>query len=234
MSTRAALDRSTIGYVLAGTGVDAWGVAANSPRLPYAPDLPVAVSLLMRLEPAALKGLRKGPTAAYQAAYRRLNEALDAASAILVQTLREHGNQALAIPATRHGSYSIDVADLDPAGDVLQFPHKTAATQAGLGWIGKTALFVSDEFGPAVRLATVFTDLPLATGNPVSSGRCGACRSCVEACPAGCGRDVTWHTGMTRAELFDAAACERYMHTLPEFGEVCGMCVAACPYSGAA
>jgi epoxyqueuosine reductase len=234
MNTHTRLDRSTVGFVLAGAGVDAWGVATNAPRLPYAPDLPVAISLVMRLDPAALTGLRKGPTAAYLAAYRRLNEALDAATAILVDTLHEHGRQAIAIPATRHGSYSIDPSDLDPAGDLLQFPHKTAATQAGLGWIGKTALFVSEEFGPAVRLATVFTDLPLAAGRPVASGRCGTCHSCLDVCPAACGRDVTWQAGMTRDELFDAPACERYMRTQPEVGEVCGMCVGACPYSGAA
>ena len=91
------------------------------------------------------------------------------------------------------------------------FPHKTAATAAGLGWIGKTALFVSPEFGPAVRLATVFTDLDLPAGEPVTEGRCGDCTDCVDACPAGCGRDVAWRAGMRRDELFDASACRHHM-----------------------
>ena len=72
----------------------------------------------------------------------------------------------------------------------------------GLGWIGKTALFVSPQFGPAVRLATVFTDLDLPAGDALVEGNCGDCRSCVDACPAGCGRDVQWRAGMPRSTIW--------------------------------
>ena len=108
----------------------------------------------------------------------------------------------------------------------------TAATRAGLGWIGKTALFVSPIFGPAVRLATVFTDLGLPPGEPVGESGCGTCRACVDACPAGCGRDVTWRPGMPREQLFDAAACLRHMAQFTSVdADICGICIAACPYS---
>ena len=112
------------------------------------------------------------------------------------------------------------------------FPHKTAAASAGLGWIGKTALFVSPQFGPAVRLATVFTDLDLPVGDAIAEGRCGDCRACVDACPAGCGRDVQWRAGMARDELFDAAACRRQMALFDNIdAQICGICIAACPYT---
>lgn len=224
------LDRGAVGHILAGNGVDAWGVATNGPALPGSPPLPTAISLLMRLAPAALAGFEHGPTEAYVAEYRRLNSALDAATAALVTALHRHGHEALAIPATVHGDYTLDPAAIVP-GSIRQLPHKTVATQAGLGWIGKTALFVSREFGPAVRLATVFGDLPLAPGTPIATGRCGSCTACITACPAGCGRDVTWHAGMSRDELFDAAACERFMHGLDNDLGVCGRCVVACPHS---
>ncbi|RJP22535.1 MAG: hypothetical protein C4520_07975 [Candidatus Abyssobacteria bacterium SURF_5] len=42
-------------------------------------------------------------------------------------------------------------------GLLSDFPHKLAATKAGLGWIGKNALFVSAELGCGLRLATVLT-----------------------------------------------------------------------------
>ena len=101
-----------------------------------------------------------------------------------------------------------------------------------MGWIGKTALFVSRDFGPAVRLTTVFTDLPLPAGEPVREGRCGTCRDCVDACPAACGRDVTWRAGMPREELFDAASCRHHMSSLHSVdAEICGICIGACPYA---
>lgn len=219
------LDRTTVGFLLAGTGVDAWGVADNaSPRaLPLAPDLPTAIVVLRRLRPAALEGLQNGPTPAYREEYRSLNRSLDEATALLAGTLEAHGHAALRVPAT-----SAAASAAEP-----QISHKAAATRAGLGWIGKTALFVSHEFGPAVRLATVFTDLELAPGRSVESGLCGPCRACIEACPAGAGRNVQWTAGAPRDELFDAFACERHLeHT--DAGGICGICVAVCPHTQAA
>ncbi len=215
------LDRHAIGQLLRTKGIDAWGVAANVPRLPLAPKEPTAVSMLMRLDPLVVRGLRHGPTLDYQLEYERVNAELDDATETLADVLRAHGNSAVRVPATgRSGNGHV------------HFPHKTAATCAGLGWIGKTALFVSPSFGPAVRLATVFTDLSLPPGDPVTASLCGECRACVDACPAGCGRDVLWRPGMAREELFDAAACRHHMDGIDAVdARLCGICIAACPYS---
>lgn len=216
------LDRHSIGQLLRTKEVDAWGVAANAPRFPLAPDHPFAISMLMRIDPLVVRGLRHGPTEDYYEEYRRLNAALDDAAATLVEVLRLNGHAAESVAATRAGA----------GNGHKPFPHKTAATSAGLGWIGKTALFVSREFGPAVRLTTVFTDLELPPGEPVRDGRCEDCTACADACPAGCGRDVTWRAGMTLDELFDAQACRHQMtqfHAGP--AHICGICIAACPHA---
>ena len=215
------LDRHAIGQILRTKEVDAWGVAANHPKLPLSPDHPTAISILMRVDPLVVRGLRHGPTPDYQQEYERLNLALDDATGILVDVLHVHGHSAERIPAT-----------IEKVNGDKPFPHKTAATSAGLGWIGKTALFVSPEFGPAVRLATVFTDLELPYGEPVVDSGCGTCRACVDACPAGCGRDVAWSPGMPRDQIFDAAACRHHMAQLTSVdADICGICIAACPYS---
>jgi epoxyqueuosine reductase QueG len=213
------LDRHAIGQFLRAQGSEAWGVASNEPALPLAPALPRALSILMHIDADVLRGMRHGPTEDYQDEYLRLNRSLDAATAALAALLHDHGHEAVAVPATGTDGERF-------------FPHKTAATLAGLGWIGKTALFVSPEFGPAVRLATVFTDLDLPVGKPIAEGRCGACTACVDACPAGCGRDVDWRAGMPRDELFDASACRHHMtlYTGVET-QICGICIAACPLS---
>jgi epoxyqueuosine reductase QueG len=213
------LDRHAIGQILRTKEVDAWGVAANDPRLPGAPDFPTAVSILMRLDPLVVRGLTHGPTRDYEQEYLRVNVALNDATGTLVDVLTVHGLTAERVPATYDGTNGSSV-----------FPHKTAATVAGLGWIGKTALFISPQFGPAVRLATVFTDLDLPAGEPVTESACGDCRACVDACPAGCGRDVTWRPGMARELLFDAGACRHHMSSFMGVeAQICGICIAACP-----
>ncbi len=216
------LDRHTIGQLLRTKDVDAWGIAANTPHLPDAPDLPRAISMLMRVNGLVVRGLHHGPTEEYEQEYLRLNMALDDATTTLVDVLQLHGHAAERVPATVAGELN---------GHRL-FAHKTAATSAGLGWIGKTALFISPEFGPAVRLATVFTDIELPVGEPITESRCGECRACVDACPGGCGRDVLWRAGMRREKLFDAAACRHQMTLFPRVeAQICGICIAACPYA---
>jgi epoxyqueuosine reductase QueG len=72
--------------------------------------------------------------------------------------------------------------------------------------------------------------LDLPAGEPVTTGRCGACAACVDSCPAGCGRDVDWRAGMTRDELFDTSACRHHMTQYTGIEpQICGICIAACP-----
>lgn len=114
------------------------------------------------------------------------------------------------------------------------FSHKTAATSAGLGWVGKNALFISKEFGCGVRLATVITDAPLNPGKPVTESQCGKCKECIEACPYGAIIGTPWSSGIAREELFDAFLCnekrEEYIPTLG-YKHPCGLCIQACPFT---
>ena len=161
------------------------------------------MSIGVALTPAIIGAVEGGPTAAYFAEYRRVNAALSAAAQSLAALLRDDG--AVAEPLEPTVGYKSG-RDMTAAG---LFAHKTAATQAGLGWIGKTAIFVSPRLGPWVRLATVFTDADLPAAEPVTEGGCAGCRRCVDACPAGAGRDVRWRAGMPRDELLDVVACLR-------------------------
>lgn len=202
-----------------------WGVASNDPPMDLAPSLPRAISIMVAYRAPAFVGLTTEPTLAYFTDYERLNATLNATTRALCKALVAHGHRAVSVDATLE-----DYDQVEDWGNAGVFPHKTAATRAGLGWIGKTALFVSPMWGPKVRLATVFTDLDLPAGVPVDTGRCGRCTRCVDACPVDAGRDVRWVAGMTRDELYDEKACEAYTDRFPEYGGVCGVCVAACPF----
>ena len=118
-------------------------------------------------------------------------------------------------------------------GLLSDFSHKTAATKAGLGWVGKSALFVSHEFGPGMRLATVLTDAPLVCAEPVVASRCADCAGCVEVCPYGAIRGEQWYPGIARDELLDAQLCsEKREEHIPALGfkHPCGLCIRACPF----
>jgi len=60
------------------------------------------------------------------------------------------------------------------------------AIQAGLGEYGRHGLLITPQYGPNVRIAKVFTDLPLSADKPVEFGVeafCNICRKCSNACP---------------------------------------------------
>jgi len=61
------------------------------------------------------------------------------------------------------------------------------AIDAGLGELGRNGLLITPRFGPRVRLAKVFTDLPLAPDKPLDMGVwefCRACKKCAKHCPS--------------------------------------------------
>jgi reductive dehalogenase len=60
------------------------------------------------------------------------------------------------------------------------------AVQAGLGECGRHGMLITPEFGPRIRIAKIFTDLPLEADKPVSFGVrefCEKCRRCSSSCP---------------------------------------------------
>ena len=60
------------------------------------------------------------------------------------------------------------------------------AIKAGLGEYGRHGLLISKKYGPNVRIAKVFTDLPMVSDEPQEFGVtefCNQCRKCAESCP---------------------------------------------------
>jgi len=190
---------------------------------------PRAISIALALDPVILKGVKNGPTPEYYKEYLRANTMLNEIAQRTARLLLGAGYQAEAFSATIAGSDPEYERTLRAA-----FQHKTAATRAGLGYIGKSGLSITPDFGPRVRLVTVFTDLPFPTGQPILEGRCGGCHLCIQACPVGAIRGREWQAGMTREELLDARACrgeaKRLLKERVGADEaVCGICVAICP-----
>jgi epoxyqueuosine reductase len=61
------------------------------------------------------------------------------------------------------------------------------AIEAGLGELGRNGILITQEFGPRVRLAKIFTNLPMACDEPIQFGVdkfCEVCKLCATHCPS--------------------------------------------------
>jgi len=175
-----------------------------------------------------LLGIENGPTPAYHANYDRLNQRLDQLSLLVENTLVDWGFRAQGNTRQRVGSWE---------GTYLtKLPHKTVATRAGIGWIGKCALLVTKNFGAGIRISVILTNAPLKTGKPIDKSQCGSCQTCKEICPAQAVSGKTWHVSLEREAFFDAPACAQYARTraeelLHQKVTLCGLCVLKCPWT---
>lgn len=120
----------------------------------------------------------------------------------------------------------------------VEFSVKAAAVRAGLGWIGKSDLLVTEEYGPRFSLvgAVIQAD-ELECGTPITESRCGDCDACVHACPYGNIKGAQWSPGAPREERVDYVRCsECRIKAKPVLGRklACARCMLACPYGAAA
>ena len=100
-------------------------------------------------------------------------------------------------------------------------PHKKIAMLAGLGWIGKDNLLVTQEYGSALCMCSVLTNAPLPTQNkPIIMPKCRECTVCKDICPAGVIHGSTWKIGMNRDLIVDVYHCD-----------ACLKCLANCPWT---
>jgi epoxyqueuosine reductase len=186
------------------------------------------ISIAVALNPRIVAGIQDGPTPEYYEEYKQVNSLLDKLGHIAARYLTEHGERVEWLAATES---LIDAETLS-----TPLPHKTTATRAGLGWIGKCALLITKEYGSAVRITTVLTDAPITTGQPVNSSLCGECTACVDACPGQAPSGSDWEIGLHRDSFFDAFACREAAHKLARENigvdsSICGRCIVVCPWT---
>lgn len=208
--------------------ISLWGMADlrefSTPPDESGLGFPFALSLAIPMNPIVMAGIKNGPTRQYADEYTRVNNHINELSAALAAEIKNRGFRSKPLAASER----TDMVDIK--GD---FPHKTAATRAGLGWIGRHCQLITRPFGSWVRLGTVFTDLEMPCGPPIERNFCGRCMLCVEACPAKALKGNAWYPGLARAEILDAKACDQWKkenYFQYNKGHNCGICSAVCPY----
>jgi epoxyqueuosine reductase QueG len=203
-------------------GADIVGFCAlpHSP-LPSSPNLSYAVSIGVKLSDAILQTIENAPSFVYFQHYRTANALLDNIAFRLTQAIERAGYNALPVAASQ------SLGKANPYYGVI--PHKSVAVLSGLGFVGKSGLFLSEKYGSKVRLATVLTDMPLQAEMPVIENGCGSCELCKNACPAGA---IFGEIPNGKERNYDPEKCSRYMKEHFQDigrGSVCGICIKVCP-----
>ena len=191
-------------------------------------EYPTAVSVGVRLPTAIVDRIGDQTDRVAALNYRHhgydvINSRLDTIASRLASDVQQQGYAAFPIAASQ---------TVDTRNHQGVFSHKLAAHLAGLGWIGKSCLFIAPGGGPRVRLATVLTDAPIEpTGLPMAE-RCGWCSTCVDICPAGAFSGKPFRENEPRSERFDPRKCRDHQNALEgqTGNRLCGLCLYICPY----
>lgn len=189
--------------------------------------LKYGISLAIAVEPRIFADIEKLPNREYYSEYKSLNEKLGElcllASGLLIQ------NGFKAVPLIPEA-----VSQDDETLSTL-LPFKSVAVLAGLGWIGKSALLVTKEYGSAVRLAAVLSDAAFDTGTPLLEPQCGDCAECRKVCPGSAITGANWAVVSKRGDYYDAFKCSdaarKQCEKLGIGSRICGKCIAACPWT---
>lgn len=122
--------------------------------------------------------------------------------------------------------------------DTGPLSDRAFGAQAGLGWIGKNGMLISDEIGSYFFVGTLLTELENDIDAALVTDRCGTCTRCLDACPT---------NAILPDRTLDSARCISYAtieHRGPLAPEIahhlegnafgCDICQEVCPWNGRA
>ena len=168
-------------------------------------DLPNGISLVLKLPKEAMF---------------LVNAQIDKLTEISLkgeEYIKSLGYDAFALTMTRNE------CDMKKLLSIL--PYKTIATKSGLGWIGRSALFVTPEYGSAVALGAILTDMPLDFDEPITDSQCD---DCTNACPVNAINPQKWNDRLNRSDIIDIEACGEYIIGQVKAGLGCTKCMSEC------
>ncbi|MDO4321081.1 MAG: 4Fe-4S dicluster domain-containing protein [Lachnospiraceae bacterium] len=190
-------------------------------------DFHTGVAIALPLPKKVIIDLQEAPTEEYYNLYHSLNKKLNEIVLAGEVFLKKNGFEAYA--------QTTDRVEIDQ-NHISALPHKTVATRAGLGWIGKNCLLVTRQYGSAVRISSLLTNAPLEYDKPIALSSCGKCNLCVKKCPAQALKGTLWEAGLQRERIVDVRKCQKKQIEImtEKTGiqtDLCGKCFAVCAYT---
>lgn len=117
---------------------------------------------------------------------------------------------------------------------LVPFSYKYAAVNAGLGWIGKNDVVVTEKYGPRIRLSAVLIDHEFMYGQKIVESKCPiTCKKCVDICPYHALYNTMWNIDTLRNDIIDYRLCNQKRSLYIEKHRrknACGLCMVACPF----
>lgn len=206
--------------------------AAAPPGVPYDVAILPAASLATRFPdgPAERRSLHM------HGKWRMTHRALPCESVLVLVLFSDVAadyfveSMAADVAQEANDKYGDGVAFADSQAN-LPVVLKEVATAAGLGTIGKNALFFSRKFGFNCKINVVLLSAAvdhvdsLPTDNVWKLADCSTCNLCVEACPVGAFDDYV----ITRTESCDRLISGDFFG--PRRDHMCRACITRCPVS---
>jgi epoxyqueuosine reductase len=211
-----------------GASIVGYGDLSEIPEQ-YRKGYKYGISIAVTFPPEKVRAITDIPNTEYYNEYQRINQILDSLGEYTADLLRSKGFDAY--PNTRGN------VNIDQNFKRSELPHKTVATRAGIGWIGKCALLVTEEYGTAIRFTSVLTNVELEVASPINESKCGNCNECKETCPANAVSGKEWDVSLDRDEFFRAIDCSKTIHKRGiafNYGRThvtCGLCILTCPWT---
>lgn len=184
-----------------------------------------AISFGVAIQRSVIQGISNGPTEEYEKELHKIDSILQSI-ARKAQAFLEQSNIKSMIITPRLKQDSTLTNSLT---------SEDIAVRAGLGWIGKTNLLITKQFGSAVVLATILCNIKFQCHRRNDQSFCEDCEQCLNQCPAKMKLDTKWDISSTRKKLYQKISCREACDTIRrERGIVvslCGQCIHACPWT---
>jgi len=220
---RARCSRS--GIPLVGfANVERWHDPPFQPWMPeeFFPDsiFPESRTVIVLGFPINLPVLETTPSIHYHEMYRTVNSLLDQQGYLLSTFLNGRGHPSMWIP--RDGYGSLEELKQDPTAF---FSHRHAALLAGMGTFGINNMLLTPEYGPRVRLVSVFTSALIPPDPLMTEQLCIRCMRCVRECPMNALEEGDYPSSLTRKDR-----CTEWSEKLRKMSiSPCGICIKVCP-----
>jgi epoxyqueuosine reductase len=117
--------------------------------------------------------------------------------------------------------------------DTGPLSDRSAAAQAGLGWIGRNGMLIHEQHGSYFFIGTLLTSLENDIGGAEVADRCGSCTRCIDACPT----DAIQPDRTVASERCISYATIEHRGPLPDGLELagnafgCDICQEVCPWN---
>ncbi len=183
-------------------------------------DFPNGISLVLKIPKETIQLVKDEEYEEYWKSFHRQIGKLTKISHKGERYIKNLGYDAFALTMKRNE------CDMEKLLSIL--PYKTIATKARLGWIGRSALFVTPEYGSAVALGGILTDMPLEFGEPITDSECDDCTNCQDACPVGAINPQKWNDRLNREDIIDIEVCGEYIIDQYRNGLGCTKCMSEC------